>query len=82
MEIPQSVIDDLILTLHQSQRSTVLIGGTSGQAANDVTLHSQSRRHRQQQQAIASAIGAVIEFASEDVQARLASSYRKSASLP
>jgi hypothetical protein len=66
MEIPQTVIDDLILALHQSQRSTVLIGGTSGQAANDVT----------------SAIGAVIEFASEDVQARLASSYRKSASLP
>lgn len=82
MEIPQAIIDDLILTLHQSRRSTVLIGGTSGQAAHDVTLHSQNRRHRQQQQAIASAIGAVIEFASEDVQARLASSYQKLASLP
>jgi hypothetical protein len=81
MEIPQAIIDDLILTLHQSQRSTVLIGGTSGQTANDVNLHNQSRRHRQQQQAIASVIGTVLEFASEDVQARLASSYQQSASL-
>jgi hypothetical protein len=82
MEIPQAIIDDLILTLHQAQRSTVLIGGTSGQAVDAVSLHSNNRRHRQQQQAIASVIGTVLEFASEDVQSRLASSYRKSASLP
>lgn len=82
MEIPQAIIDDLILTLHQAQHSTVLIGGTSGQTAHNVTLHSQSRRHRQQQQAIDSVIGTVLEFASEDVQTRLASSYQKSASLP
>lgn len=82
MEIPQAIIDDLILTLHQAQRSTVLIGGTSGQTANDVTLHSQRRRQRQQQQAIDSVIGRVMEFASEDVKSRLASSYRKSADLP
>ncbi|MEB3289152.1 MAG: hypothetical protein VKI82_04500 [Leptolyngbya sp.] len=82
MEIPQAIIDDLILTLHQAQRSTVLIGGTSGQTASDVSLHNQSRRHRQQQKAIATAISTVLEFASEDVQTRLASSYRKSASLP
>lgn len=82
MEIPQAVIDDLILTLHQSQRATVLIGGTSGQAADTVSLHSNNRRHRQQQQAIASVIGTVMEFASEEVQARLAACYCKSASLP
>lgn len=82
MEIPQAIIDDLILTLHQAQRSTVLIGGTNGQAADAVSLHNNNRRHRQQQQAIASVIGTVLEFASEDVQSRLASSYRKSASLP
>ena len=28
MEIPQSVIDELILKLHQSKHSTILLGGT------------------------------------------------------
>lgn len=82
MDIPQSIIDDLILTLHQSQHSSALLGGTSGKTAHDVTLHTNSRRHRSQAQAIESVIGTVLEFASDDVKARLASSYRKSASLP
>jgi hypothetical protein len=81
MEIPQAVIDDLILTLHHAQRSTVLLGGTSGKAAHDVTLHTNNLRHRNQKQAIEAVIGTVLEFASDDVKARLASSYNKSADL-
>ncbi|NJL48538.1 MAG: hypothetical protein HC929_14970 [Leptolyngbyaceae cyanobacterium SM2_5_2] len=81
MEIPQSVIDELILTLHQAQHSAILLGGTSGKTSNDVTLYTEHVRHRSQRQAIETVISRVIEFASDDVQARLASSYRKSANL-
>lgn len=79
--IPQAIIDDLILTLHQSQRSSVLLGGTSGKTAHDVTLHANSRRHRHQTQAIEAAISTVLEFASDELKARLASSYQKSPSF-
>ncbi|HIK43306.1 MAG TPA: hypothetical protein IGR64_00295 [Leptolyngbyaceae cyanobacterium M65_K2018_010] len=81
MEIPQAIIDDLILTLHQARHGSVLLGGTSGKKSQDVTLHANSLRHRNQKHAIETAIGAVLEFASDDVKARLASSYNKSADL-
>ncbi len=82
MDIPQAVIDDLILTLHHAQHSAIRLGGTSGKTASDVTLYTEHLRHRNQRQAIEAVIGRVIEFASEDVQTRLASAYSKSPNLP
>jgi hypothetical protein len=82
MEIPQAVIDDLILTLHHAQHSTVLLGGASGRTSRDVTLHVEHLRHRSQRQAIDAVISRVIEFASEDVKAQLSATYCKSSNLP
>ncbi len=81
MEIPQSIIDELILKLHQSKHSTILLGGTSGKADSDVALHSSRMRHRAQKQAIEDAISTVLEFASDNVKSRLGTSYDRSASL-
>ena len=81
MEIPQSVIDELILKLHQSKHSTILLGGTSGKADSDVALHSSRIRHRNQKQAIEDAIATVFEFASDNVKSRLGANYNKSADL-
>jgi hypothetical protein len=81
MEIPQSVIDEIILKLHQSKQSTVLLGGTNGKSAHDVALHTSKIRHRNQKQAIEDAIGVVLEFASDNVKARLGSTYAKSPDL-
>lgn len=82
MEIPQSVIDELILKLHQTKHSTVLLGGTSGKADSDVALHSSRIRHRNQKQAIEDAIATVFEFASDNVKSRLGATYDRSADLP
>lgn len=82
MEIPQSVIDELILKLHQSKHSTILLGGTNGRADSDVALHTSQIRHRTQKQAIEDAIATVLEFASDSVKSQLGANYRKSASLP
>jgi dissimilatory sulfite reductase (desulfoviridin) alpha/beta subunit len=77
MEIPQSVIDELILKLHQSKHSTILLGGTNGKNDGDVALKSSRMRHRAQKEAIEDAIAAVFEFASENVKSRLGESYSK-----
>lgn len=77
MEIPQSVIDDLVLKLHQSKYSTILLGGTSGKSDRDVALHSSRIRHRAQKQAIEDAISAVFEFASDNVKTQLGPNYNK-----
>jgi hypothetical protein len=81
MEIPQSVIDEVILKLHQSKQSHVLLGGTSGKSAHDVALHTSKLRHHHQKQAIEDAIGVVLEFASDNVKARLGKAYDQSADL-
>jgi hypothetical protein len=77
MEIPQSVIDELILKLHQSKHSTILLGGTSGKADRDVALHSSRIRHQAQKQAIEDAISTVFEFASDNLKSQLGPSYNK-----
>lgn len=77
MEIPQTVIDELVLKLHQSKHSTILLGGTSGKADRDVALHSSRIRHRAQRQAIEDAISTVLEFASDNVKSQVGASYNK-----
>jgi hypothetical protein len=77
MEIPQSVIDELILKLHQSKHSTILLGGTNGQPDRDVALHSSRMRHRAQKEAIEDAISTVLEFASDNVKSRVGTHHSK-----
>jgi hypothetical protein len=77
MEIPQSIIDELVLKLHQSKHSTILLGGTNGKTDGDVALQSSRIRHRAQKEAIEDAISAVFEFTSDNVKSRLGESYIK-----
>ena len=77
MDIPQEVIDDLILTLHQSQHHSILLGGTSGQPSADISLHASRIRHRHQKQAISAAISTMMEFASPHVQRKLGKRYQE-----
>jgi hypothetical protein len=77
MEIPQSIIDELVLKLHQSKHSTILLGGTNGKTDGDVALQSSRIRQRAQKEAIEDAISAVFEFTSDNVKSRLGESYIK-----
>ena len=78
MEIPQSIIDELVLKLHQSKHTTILLAGTSGKADHDLALQSSRIRHQAQKQAIEDAIATVLEFASENVKSQLGTNYHKS----
>ena len=67
-KFPNQSLDELILKLHQSKHSTILLGGTNGKNDGDVALKSSRMRHRAQKEAIEDAISAVFEFASENVK--------------
>lgn len=77
MEIPQELIDELILTLHQSQNPATLLGCSSGLSTRNLSLQSSKIRHRHQQQAVAQTIHSMLEFASPHLQSRLGSTYRR-----
>lgn len=76
MDIPQEVIDELILTLHQSQHPSIFLGGTSGRHGVEVAHHTHLVQHRHQTQAISAVIGSVLKFASPHVQHRVGSTYQ------